>query len=185
MPPQRILSSLYVKFKEKHWKTWAWLKNIIYKITLSSATACILIWPRLWNFRRRQLKFNRLLHPNEHPERICLYLEKKFFSEKQLVEELSKVEHFQISKSIFMIKCKFIFLKSIFSYEYWIRRTTFIISIYIFHHSHKTLFSKNVPYFCCLVIKLSYMIQKNPFRMFIWMQKSIEFQPPPHEIPQT
>ena len=132
-----------------------------------------LIWPRLWNFIGRRLKFNRLLHSNEHPERICLYLV------RQLDYELSKVGHFQISKSIFEVKCKFSFLKLIFSFEYWIRRTTFIKSIYIFHQSHKTLFSKNVPYFCRLVIKLSYKIQTNPFRMFIWSQKSIEFHLPP------
>ena len=33
-------------------------------------------------------------------------------------------------------KCKFILLKPIFLFEYWIRRTTFTISIYICHHSH-------------------------------------------------
>ena len=131
----------------------------------------------MWNFIGRQLKFNKLLHSNEHPERICLYLV------RQLDYELSKGGHFLISKSIFEVKCKFSFLKSIFSFEYWIRRTTFIISIYNLHQSHKTLFSKNVPYFCRLVIKLSYKIQTNPFRRSIWNQKSIEFHLPPKEMP--
>ena len=143
------------------------------RYNLISSLACWLIWPRLWNFIWRQLKFNRPLHSNEHSERICLYLV------RQLDYELSKVGHFQISKSIFEVKCKFSFLKLIFSFEYWIRRTTFIKSIYIFHQSHKTLFSKNVPYFCRLVIKLSYKIQTNPLRMFIWNQKFIEFHLPP------
>ena len=140
--------------------------------------SCPIIWPRLWNFIRRQLKFNRLLHSNEHPERICLYLV------RQLDYELSKVGHFQISKSIFEVKCKFSFLKSIFSFEYWIKRTTFIKSIYFFDQSEKSLFSKNEPYFWRLIIKLSYKMQTNPFRMFIWMQKPVEFQLPPYEIPQ-
>ena len=139
----------------------------------SSQSWYTVAWWQLWNFIVKQMKFNRFLHSNEHPERICLYLV------RQLDYELSKVGHFQISKSIFEVKCKFSFLKLIFSFEYWIRRTTFIKSIYIFHQSHKTLFSKNVPYFCRLVIKLSYKIQTNPLRMFIWNQKSIEFHLPP------
>ena len=33
-------------------------------------------------------------------------------------------------------------------------------------------------------IKRFYKISKNPLRMFIWMQKSIEFHLPHYEIPQ-
>ena len=42
-----------------------------------------------------------------------------------------------------------------------------------------------MPCFWRLVIKLSYKVQTNPFRMCIWMQKSIEFQLPPYKIPQV
>ena len=63
-------------------------------------------------FHREAVEINGLLHSNEHPERICLYLV------RQLDYELSKVGYFQISKSIFEIECKFSFLKLIFSFEY-------------------------------------------------------------------
>ena len=124
------------------------------------------------------MKFNAFLHPNEHPERICSYLVRQFEA------ELAKIGHFQISKSIFEAKYDSIFLKPKFLFEYQIRRTTFIKSIYFFNHSCKILFSKNVPYFCQLRLKLSYKIQTNPFRMFIRVQKCIEFHLPPYEIPQ-
>ena len=39
------------------------------------------------------------------------------------------------------------------------------------------------PIFRRLSIKQSYKISKNPLRMFIWMQKSIEFHLPHYEIP--
>ena len=139
---------------------------------------CTLVWTQLWNFIGRQVKFNAFLHPNEHPERICSYLVRQFEA------ELAKIGHFQISKSIFEAKYDSIFLKPKFLFEYQIRRTTFIKSIYFLNHSCKTLFCKNVPNFCQLRLKLSYKIQKNPFRMFIRVQKCIEFHLPPYEIPQ-
>ena len=70
------------------------------------------------------MKFNAFLHPNKHPERICSYLVRQFEA------ELAKVGHFQISKSIFEAKYDSIFLKPKFLFEYQIRRTTFIKSIY-------------------------------------------------------
>jgi len=109
---------------------------------------------------------------------VCTYLVRQF------EVELAKIGHFQISKSIFEAKYDSIFLKPKLLFEYQIRRTIFIKSIYFFNHSCKTLFSKNVPYFSRLCLKLSYKIQTNPFRIFIRMQKFIEFQPPPYEIPQ-
>ena len=124
------------------------------------------------------MKFNTFLQPNEHTKWICLYFV------RQLDAVPSKIRHFQISKSIFEAKYDSIFLKPKFLFEYQIRRTTFIKSIYFSNHSCKTLFSKNVPYFCQLCLKLSYKIQTNPFRMFIRVQKCIEFHLPPYEIPQ-
>ena len=135
------------------------------------------MWTRLWNFIERQVKFNAFLHPNEHPERICSYLVRQFEA------ELAKIGHFQISKSIFEAKYDSIFLKPKFLFEYQIRRTTFIKSINFFKHSCKTLFSKKVPNFCQLCLKLSYKIQTNPFRVFIRVQKCIELHLPPYEIP--
>ena len=81
---------------------------------------CLLVWTRLWNFIERQVKFNALLHPNEHPERICSYLVRQFEA------ELAKIGHFQISKSIFEAKYDSIFLKPKFLFEYQIRRTTLL-----------------------------------------------------------
>ena len=137
-----------------------------------------LVWTQSWNFIGRQVKFNAFFQPYEHPQRICLYLV------RQSEAELAKIGHFQISKSIFEAKYDSIFVKPKFSFEYQIRRTTFIKSIYFSNHSCKTLFSKNVPYFCQLRLKLSYKIQKNPFRMFIRVQKCIEFHLPPYKISQ-
>ena len=115
---------------------------------------------------------------NEHPERICLYLVREFDYEP------SKIGHFQISKSIFGANCDLIFLKQKFLFEYQIRRTTFIKSIYFFDQSEKTLFCKNEPYFWRLVIKLSYKIQTNPFGMFICDHTPIEFHLTHHEMPR-
>ena len=72
----------------------------------------------------------------------------------------------------------------IFVLEYKTRRTTFSNNIFSFIHVQQLLFSKNVPYFYRLCLKLSYMIQTNSFRMFIRVQKYIEFHLPPYEIPQ-
>ena len=124
------------------------------------------------------VKFNRYLCPNEHPKRICSYLVRHFEA------ELAKIGNFQISKSIFEAKYDSIFLKPKLLFEYQIRRTIFIKITYFFNHSCKTLFRKNVPYFCRLCLKLSYKIQSNPFRMFIRVQKCIEFHLPPYKIPQ-
>ena len=44
-------------------------------------------WTRFWNFIGRQVKFNAFLHPNDHPERICLYLVRQFEG------ELAKIGH--------------------------------------------------------------------------------------------
>ena len=136
------------------------------------------IWPRLWNFIGSQAKFNSFLVTNEDPERICLYLGREFN------DKPSKIGHFQTSKSIFGAKYDLIFLKQKCLFEYQIRRTTFIKSMYSFDQSEKTLFSKNEPYFWQLVIKLSYKIQTNPFRMFICDQKTIEFRLTSYKIPQ-
>ena len=103
---------------------------------------------------------------------------------RQFEAELAKIGHFQISKLIFEAKCDSISLKPKFLFEYQIRRTTFIKSIYFLNHSYKKLFSKNLLFFCQLRLKLSYKIQTNPFRLFIRVQKCIEFHLPHHEIPQ-
>ena len=152
--------------------------NSLFSLVLLKNRGYTLIWPRLWNFIGSQAKFNSFLVTNEHPERICLYLVREFDYEP------SKIGHFQISKSIFGANCDLIFLKQKFLFEYQIRRTTFIKSIYFFDQSEKTLFSKNEPYFWRLVIKLSYKIQTNPFRMFICDHKTIEFHLTHHEMPR-
>ena len=149
-----------------------------HQVKEGSFRSSAVIWPRLWNFIGSQAKFNSFLVTNEHPERICLYLVREFD------DEPSKIGHFQISKSIFGAKCDLIFLKQKFLFEYQIRRTTFIKSMYFFDQSEKTLFSKNEPYFWRLVIKLSYKIQTNPFRMFICDHKTIEFHLTHHEMPR-
>jgi len=138
----------------------------------------MIIWSRLWNFIGSQVKFNSFLVTNEHPEGICLYLSREFD------DEPSKIRHFQISNSFFGAKYDLIFLKQKFLFEYQIRWTTFIKSMYFFDQSEKTLFSKNEPYFWRLVIKLSYKIQTIPFRIFIWDHKAIEFHPTHHEMPR-
>ena len=92
-------------------------------------TACRLVWTQLWNFIVRQVEFNAFLHPNEHPERICLYLVRQFEAEP------AKIGDFQISKSIYEAKYDLIFLKPKFLSKYQIRRTTFIKRIYLFNHS--------------------------------------------------
>ena len=145
---------------------------------ISPTSQYTLVWSRLWNFIGRWVKFNTFLHPNEYPGRICSYLVRQFEAEE------AKIGHFQISKSIFGAICDLIFLKQKFLFEYQIRRTTFIKSMYFFDQSEKTLFSKNEPYFWQLVIKLSYKIKINPFRMFIYDHKTIEFHLTHHEMPR-
>ena len=58
------------------------------------------------------MKFNAFLHPNEHPERICLYLVRQFEAEQ------AKIGHFQISQSIFEAIYDSIFLKPKFLFEH-------------------------------------------------------------------
>ena len=87
------------------------------------------------------MKFNAFLHPNEHPERICSYLVRQFEA------ELAKIGHFQISKSIFEAKYDSIFLKPKFLFEYQIRRTTFIKSIYFLTILVKLYLVKMCPIF--------------------------------------
>ena len=48
---------------------------------------CSVMWPLLWNFNVRHLKFNRFLLPNKCPERICLFVVIQF------VLELVQIEH--------------------------------------------------------------------------------------------
>ena len=57
-----------------------------------------LVWGQLWNFSVVQLKFDRLLHLNEPPKMIFCYLVRHFDW------RLSKVGHFQFSKSILEAK---------------------------------------------------------------------------------
>ena len=155
------------------------ISKITNSILLNGAIPYLaLIWPRLWNFIESQAKFNSFLVTNEHPERICLYLVREFD------DEPSKIGLFQISKSIFRAKCDLIFLKQKFLFEYQIRRTTLVKSMYFFDQSENTLSSKNEPHFWRLLIKLSYKIQTNPFRMFICDHKTIEFHPTHHEMPR-
>ena len=92
-------------------------------------------------FYREAGEIQCIFAPNEHSERIFSYLVRQFEA------ELAKIGYFQISKSIFGAKCDLIFLKQKFLFEYQIRRTTFIKSMYFFDQSEKTLFSKNEPYF--------------------------------------
>ena len=40
------------------------------------------------------------------------------------------------------------------------------------------LLCKNVPYLCCVSTKLFNKTSKNTLRMYIWMQKTIEFHQP-------
>ena len=48
---------------------------ISHKIPLG---VCHLAWWQLWNSIVMQVKFNKFLHPNEHPQRIFWYLERPF-----------------------------------------------------------------------------------------------------------
>ena len=61
-----------------------------------------------------QMKVNSFLVINELPERISLYLVREFD------DEPSKIGHFQISKSIFGVKCDLFFQKQKFLFEYQI-----------------------------------------------------------------
>ena len=57
-------------------------------------------------------------------------------------------------------------------------------SFFQFCHIRKNLFSKTVPYFWWLRLKLSYNVSKNLLRWFIGVWKHIEFHLPHYEIPQ-
>ena len=46
-----------------------------------------------------------------------------------------------------MLKISLIFMKTIFLYDYQIRKTTFFDKIFRFDYFQKTLFIKNVPFF--------------------------------------
>ena len=80
-------------------------------------------WWELWNFSVVQLKFNRFLQLNEPPKRIFLYLVRCFDW------RMSKVGHFQFSKSILEANLHWILLKIIFLSDHLISRATFISRI--------------------------------------------------------
>ena len=56
---------------------------------ICGATAPLVVWRRLWNFTLLRMKFNTVLHPNEHPQRI-------FFSSKTTFVEQLLPKSFQI-----------------------------------------------------------------------------------------
>ena len=114
----------------------------------------------LWNSIGFQVKFNKL-HPNEHTQRIFWYFVRRFRAES------SKIGHFQSSESIFEAKYQLNLPENSFLSEYQIRRTTFVNNIFNFNHSSKSLFSKNVPNFWRLCLKLSYNISKNSLSVLI------------------
>ena len=66
----------------------------------------------------------------------------------------------------------------VFKWEFWFHKDWVIFGL------KNWLWNLKMPYFCQLRLKLSYKIWTNPFRMFIRVQKSIEFHLPPYEIPQ-
>ena len=72
----------------------------------------------------------------------------------------------------------------VFLLQYQTRWTTFSNNIFSFIHVHQILCSKNVPYFSRLSTKLACKMPKNPKRIFIKMEKSIEFHLSHNEIPQ-
>ena len=98
-----------------------------------------------------------------------------------MIEGCQKTVFFNFWCQYSRSKINFTYLKFVFLLEYWIRQTTFISDIINFIHG---LFSKSVPNFWRLLIKQSYMISKNPLRMSIWIQKSIEFHLPFIEFSQ-
>ena len=76
-----------------------------------------------------QVKFNRFLHPNEHPQRIFWYPLRRFEA------ELSKIGHVRVQSQFSGPNINWIFPEMIFLSEYQIRRTTFINSIFTFNYS--------------------------------------------------
>ena len=84
-----------------------------------------------------QVKFNTFLHPNEHTERICLYLVRQ-------LDSVSSIRYFQTSKSIFEAKSS---KKPKVFFEYQLRRATLIEIIYFSTNLVKLYLVKICPIF--------------------------------------
>ena len=85
---------------------------------------------------------------------------------------------------LYLVKMCPIFASSPFLFAEYQNRRTNINNTFDFIHSENFSFSKNVPNFWRLTPKLCYQISRNPLRMFIWMQKAIEFYLKHYEILQ-
>ena len=73
------------------------------------------------------MKFNRYLHPNEHPQKIFWYFVRPFD------QGLLKNSYFCFQCQFTRSKINYILLKFVFLLKYWIRRTSFINHCWLEH----------------------------------------------------
>ena len=70
----------------------------------------------------------------------------------------------------------FVILKMIIVSEYQIKRISFSWNVFNFTQIHKSLFSKNEPYFCQLASVPIYKISTFPLSIEIFMQNLLDFE---------
>ena len=90
------------------------------------ARRCWLMWIQLWNFIGRQVKFDAFLHPNEHPERICLYLVRQFEA------ELAKIGHIFTKQSFTRMIKRMILLMKVVLLIWYSNMNFFFRMIYLY-----------------------------------------------------
>ena len=163
----------------EEWR-WSWLIDPFQKSDKDHrfCTWWLVVWPRLWHFLVRQVKFNRFLVPNEHPERICLYLVRQLDDKPAKIRQIfTRYTFMRFMENINAFNESYS-PNSIFKWENWFQEDKFTFNL------RNWIWNLKMPYFWWLIIKLSYKVQTNPFRMVIRVPKFIEFQPPLYEIPQ-
>ena len=72
------LSSLQQKEEEMRQKFVIRVKEKEAELKEAEKEVRIVVWSQLWNFIVRQVEFNKFSQPNEHPQRIFLYLARLF-----------------------------------------------------------------------------------------------------------
>ena len=131
---------------------------------------CRVVWWCLWNFIVRQVNFNYFASKRT-PSNDCLISCKTTWG--KLVKNLT----FSVFKVNLLGQKSTYFSQKQFLYNN-IRRTYFIKIIFNSVHIQTNLFSKTVPNFWWLCLKLSYKILKNTLKGLIRMQKTFEIHLP-------
>ena len=114
-------------------------------------------------------KSNKFYHEIQHTQGKSQYFLIGILVSRQ------KLGIFKLQSPFLGRNSHFVILKMIIVSEYQIKRISFNWNVFDFTQIHKSLFNKNVPYFCQLASVPIYKISTFPLSIEIFMQKFIRF----------